>query len=84
MAKQNYKVDFLTVAQNQAVKSDCADITFFNNGTTTAILNQALRIPANSSISFQANAGEIDTTIYNITFTGAGTNLVTVFRKIYV
>ena len=84
MARIQYKIDFLSLTSNQAVRSDCADITFFNNGTSTVILNSALRIPPNGNISFTANAGELDTTIYNISFTGAGNNLVTVFRKIYV
>lgn len=84
MPRQSYKVDFLNLTSNQAVKSDCADITFYNLGTSTVLLNSALPIPPNGFISFQANAGEIDVTIYNITFTGAGSNLALVARKIYV
>lgn len=80
----NYKTDFLTITQNQDVRSDCADITFFNQGAATVILNNTLSIPALSSISFTANAGEIDRTIYNVRFQGSGIANLIVFRKIYI
>ena len=81
---QNYKVDTLTLVQNQAVRSDCADITFFNQGTAPVLLNSAITLPQGSSIVFSANNGEIDRTLYNISFSGAGTQRLVVFRKIYI
>jgi hypothetical protein len=65
---QDYKIDVLTLNKQQDVRSDCADITFYNTGTSIITLNNAVPIPAGSSISFSANRGEIDRTIYKINF----------------
>ena len=81
---QNYKVDTLTMVQNQSVRSDCADITFYNEGTSPVLLNSAITIQQGSSIVFSANAGEIDRTLYNISFVTPGTQKLIVFRKTYV
>jgi len=80
---QNYKIDVLTLNSQQEVRSDCADITFFNSGLSVITLNNALTLPAGSSISFTANNNEIDKTIYRISF-GTGYKSCTIFRKIYV
>jgi hypothetical protein len=79
-----YKIDTLNLLSDGSVKSDCADITFYNSGTTTVVLNNSLSIASGTSISITANVGEIDRTIYNYYFTGAGTNNLIVFRKIYI
>lgn len=80
---RKYKIDILNYTTNGGVKSDCADITFFNNGLAPVTINAGLILFAGQSISFTANAGEIDTTIYNFSFgVGASNNLI-VFRKIY-
>ena len=83
---QQFKIDFLTYSDDNSVRSDCADIAFFNNGATTIILNNTLRIAPGSSLSLEANAGEIDRTIYNFYFVTSGTlsKRLIVFRKIYV
>jgi hypothetical protein len=82
----NYKIDILLYVQNGSVKSDCADITFFNQGTTNITLNNGLIIYSGQSINFSANNNEIDRTIYNFYFsTGSGlVNKLIVLRKIYV
>jgi len=80
---QDYKIDVLTLNKQQDVRSDCADITFFNTGTSIITLNNAVPIPAGSSISFSANRGEIDRTIYKINFSNTGTKSCTIFRKKY-
>lgn len=79
----NYKFDILNLVTSQAVRSDCADITFYNQGLATITLNNAITITAGNSISFNANNGEIDRTIYNIIF-GTGISKCVVFRKVYI
>jgi len=82
---QQYKNDILTYTQNNSVRSDCADITFYNSGQDTVIINSAVVIFANGSFTLNANAGEIDRTLYNFKFVGASTNKqLTVIRKIYI
>lgn len=81
---QKYKIDILTYVDNNSVKSDCADITFYNQGQEDVTINNGVILLSGSSISFNANENEIDKTIYNFVFgnTGAVKQLV-VFRKIY-
>jgi hypothetical protein len=79
-----YKIDTLNLTSDGSVKSDCADITFFNSGTSTIVLNNSLSIASGTSISITANKDEIDRTTYNYYFTGGGTNILIVFRKIYI
>ena len=82
---QEYRNDILTYTSNNSVRSDCADITFYNSGLDTVIINSAVVIFANGSFTLNANAGEIDRTIYNFRFEGANTNQqLTVIRKTYV
>ena len=81
---QQYKNDILTYTDNNSVRSDCADITFYNSGLSNVIINSAVVIFPNGSFTLNANAGEIDRTIYNFKFDGAGVNQLTVIRKIYV
>lgn len=84
MKYQEYKIDFLRYVENGSVRSDCADITFTNNGSTTITLNGGYQLTPGNSLQLSANFGELDTTIYYFSFSGAGTNSLTVFRKIYV
>ena len=82
---QQYKIDVLNLYEpNGSIKSDCADITFFNAGTSNVVLNNALTIFPGSSLTLSANAGEIDRTIYTYFFKGAGQNKFIIFRKIYI
>lgn len=84
MKLTNYKIDVLNYVANGSVKSDCSDITFVNSGTSTVTLNSALPLTAGQSISFNANNNELDRTIYFFAFSGAGSNSLTVFRKVYI
>jgi hypothetical protein len=82
---QQYKIDVLNLYEpNGSVRSDCADITFFNAGTATVLLNGALTINPGSSLTLSANAGEIDRTIYTYFFSSAGTRKFIIFRKVYI
>jgi hypothetical protein len=80
----NYKIDVLNYFQDNQVRSDCSDITFYNIGTTVITLNAALPLQPGQSITFNANNNEIDRTIYSFKFSGAGTNSIIIFRKIYI
>lgn len=82
---QTYKIDVLNLVDpNGSVKSDCADITFFNAGTSNIVLCNALTIFPGTSITFSANENELDKTVYTYFFSGAGQNRLIVFRKVYI
>lgn len=83
---QQYKYDFLTVVQDQAVKSDCGDISFANLGTNPAIINSSVTLQQGNTLALSANEGELDRTIYTVRFdtTGAGNSNLVVIRKIYI
>lgn len=83
---QKYKNDFLNYYADTAVKSNCADITFINQGSTNVTINSALLLRPGNSITFSANAGELDLTIYNAAFTASPglVNVLVVIRKIYI
>jgi len=81
---QNYKIDILSYHDNNSVRSDCADITFQNTGTTDIVINNGFTLPANTILSITANENEIDRTIYSFYFQGAGLNNLIVLRKVYI
>ncbi len=85
---QSYKIDVLTYNANGAVKSDCSDIAFQNNGNVAVTINSGYSLAANGGVlSFSANEGEIDRTIYTFSFPAGSPigdcNLI-VLRKIYI
>jgi hypothetical protein len=85
MQTQQYKIDVLNLYEpNGSIKSDCADITFFNEGTANVDLNGALTINPGSSITLSANAGELDRTIYTYFFSSPGQRKFIIFRKVYI
>lgn len=81
-----YKYDFLTVVQDQAVKSDCGDISFANLGTNPAVINSSVTLQQGNTLALSANENEIDQTIYTVRFdtTGGGNSNLVVIRKIYI
>jgi len=83
---QFYKIDILNLVIDGQVRSDCADITFFNQGTSNVILNSAVTITPGNSLSLTANNAEIDRTLYNYRFdtTPGIINKLVVFRKVYI
>lgn len=85
MAIQNYKYDFLAYYANDAVKSNCGDITFYNQGSTNVTINATLILRPGSSLNLSGNAGERDLTIYNFSFeqNPALQNNLVVIRKIF-
>jgi len=86
MKNTEYKIDFLLFTDNNSVKSNCGDITFYNQGGTTVLINGTVRLTPFNSLTLSANYGELDTTIYYFSFVpnpGFDNNLI-VYRKIYV
>ena len=83
---QTYKIDILNYSTDGQVKSDCADITFFNAGAIPVVINESVTIPVGQSLSITANAGEIDITIYTYRFvpTLPIPGKLVIFRKIYI
>lgn len=69
--------------QAQAVFSGCAEIAFINQGTSNVLLNGSLILLPTQAISFDGKKFELDETIYNIVFQGAGVNNCAVIRKFY-
>jgi hypothetical protein len=78
----NFTEDFQLYNQTQIVKSDCNSLTIVNIGTATAILN-GLEIAAGAQYVILGNENELNVTRYNLSFTGVGTEIVMVIRKIY-
>ena len=78
----NFTEDFQLYNQTQIVKSDCNSLTIVNIGTATAVLN-GLEIAAGSQYVILGNENELNVTRYNLSFTGVGTEIVMVIRKIY-
>lgn len=81
---QKFYIETKVFYTSQNIGSDCNDITFINQGTTNFTIMDVLLLP-NQSLRISGNAGEIDTTIYLLTFdtlvsTG---NLCTVIRKLF-
>lgn len=81
---QNYKIDILTYHSDGSVKSDCADITFQNNGTSDVIINNGFTLSPSTILSITANENEIDNTIYTFYFQGTAPNNLIVLRKVYI
>lgn len=85
MNRQKYKISFLTYQNATQFNSDCSDITFVNNGASSCIINNDLILPPLASISINCQDNEIDTTIYQISFLGAGlNNSLQVIKKNFV
>jgi len=78
----NFSEDFQLYNQTQIVRSDCNSLTVINTGTATAILN-GLEIAPGAQYYAPGNENELNTTKYILSFTGVGTEIVLVIRKIY-
>lgn len=66
----------------QEIRSECNSITIINTGTATAILD-GLEILPGAQYYAPGNESEFNMTRYRLSFTGAGTEIVLVIRKIY-
>ena len=79
---QCYYNDMVQYTKPTQIISECAEITFYNQGVTTMIINGITFAPL-TGIAFDGKDGELDTTRYNLNFTGAGQNQCFVVRKVY-
>jgi len=73
---------FEIVNTTQEIASDCNSITIINLGAATAVLN-GLEIFSGDQYFAPGNISEFNNTRYRLSFTGVGTNLVLIIRKIY-
>lgn len=80
---RNYYTDFTSYIKPQTVVGNCNAICFFNNGASTAVINNVMVILPQSGFSVNGEANETDNTQYVISFTGAGQNSLLAIRKIY-
>lgn len=87
MKRQKYVMHTRTLSVNgEYIQADCADITFINYGTVDLILNSVIRITAPvvgqfNWITIAANEGEIDSTKYEIKFSGVNGDAVALWRE---
>lgn len=79
---QKYYNETKIFLQASNIESNCNAIVFINTGTTIAQVNGIFLQP-NQSIAFNGNQCEIDVTKYYCSFSGAGTNQLTVIRKLF-
>jgi hypothetical protein len=85
MNRIKYKLSFSTYQNSTQFNSDCSDITFVNNGASSCIINNDFTLAAGASLSVSCQANEIDTTIYQISFTPSGlNNSLQVIKKNFV
>lgn len=77
-----YIIDMVFYTDPDQITSNCASITFINDGTATmTILGRSFA--AGEGMAINGNDWELDTTKYPLNFSGAGTRLCTVIRKTY-
>jgi hypothetical protein len=79
-----YRVE--TEPLNTAERIDAKDsneIIFINKGTQIAEID-GFPLAQNEFLTDSGNAGEINKSLYRLTFTGAGTPLLFVRRKYYI
>lgn len=77
-----FREEFTLVNKTQEIKSDCNTISIINIGTATAVIN-GIAITTNQQYYVQGNENEFNETRYMLSFTGGGTEVVQVIRKIY-
>ena len=71
------------ITESQNYQADCADIVFFNNGTSLVTIN-GLTLQAGDSMPDNAFGNEYSNTNYAIYFDNTGTNKLMIKRKVYL
>ena len=79
---RDYNTATIVTANGFLQVADTADTTFFNNGTTTAIV-LGIPLAPQTGIAFPCNENEQDVTKYTYAFSGVGTNELFIFQKLY-
>jgi hypothetical protein len=80
---RKYYNDMVLYTTPDNIESNCVEISFYNIGGTTMIINGIPFQPL-AGIAFDGKQNEMDTTKYRLSFSGAGNNNVFVIRKVYV
>lgn len=75
---KNYPYSF---SENSSRAFFCNSILFLNQGTTTVLINDIFPLSSGASLEISGNQNEIDSTVYKLGFTGAGTNLLNIWTK---
>jgi hypothetical protein len=83
MNLQPFKEEYQTYNAPAEIRSECNAITFINTGVSNIQIN-GVNLPPGAQLVSPGNEGEINTTRYRLSFTGAGAEICTVIRKIYV
>lgn len=83
MADRRYYNNFFVTQLPYRVTSNCANIAFYNAGTSTVVIASAITIAPGVLFSMDGKENEMDTTLYQIAFTGGGINNCVVIRKEY-
>lgn len=82
MARRIITYETQTYSENGIVNSDCADITFYNGGSDSVVIN-GLTLPTLSSMTDPCFGDEINRTQYTIVFLTTVSPLLIVKRKRY-
>lgn len=83
MNLQQFQEETQTFNAPSEIRSDCNAITFINTGTANVQINGVNLVPGAQLIS-PGNEGEINRTRYRLSFSGVGSQVCTVIRKIYI
>jgi hypothetical protein len=83
MNLQNFTEEYQTYNAPSEIRSECNAITFINTGSSNVQINGINLVPGAQLVSV-GNEGEKNTTRYRLSFSGAGNEICTVIRKIYV
>ena len=85
MKDRHYVIEALSLNQDAgAVESNCADITFTNFGTATLTIDDVIPLGTNMQRVITGNEGEINVTRHRYVWSGGGTRIGTVERKLFV
>jgi hypothetical protein len=83
MILQKFTEEYQTYNAPSEIRAECNAITFINNGTSNVQINGINLVPGAQLVSL-GNEGEFNVTRYRLSFSGAGNEVCTVIRKIYV
>jgi hypothetical protein len=80
---QKFLEEYQTYNTPSEIRSECNAITFINTGTSNVQINGINLTPGQQLIS-EGNEGEFNATRYRLSFSGAGNEICTVIRKLYI
>jgi len=82
MNLQNFTEEYQTYNAPSEIRSECNAITFINTGTSNIQINGINLTPGAQLVS-PGNEGEFNVTRYRLSFSGVGSEICTVIRKVY-